>query len=247
MAPESNWDWLQKTCNRVQRTAKPTSNKLSRMRPTTEIFRAAIRELKRLPAGSLSLVDALRYRDALMLAFLASRPLRVKNFAALVLGRHLIRVDGNWLLTIPADETKTGQPLAFLLPEILLPWFERYLATRKSFEPKDLTPRLWLSKDGNPVNSQLVWSRITKLTQRILGSSINPHLLRDCAASTLANSSSDLALAAASLLGHRHFSTTERFYIQANNLEASRRLNSILCNIKNRRNGVRSTSRNSVW
>jgi site-specific recombinase XerC len=232
MTPESNWNWLQKVCNRIQRAAKPTSNKLSRMRPTTEIFKVALRELRRLPSDPLSKKDALRYRDALMLAFLASRPLRRKNCAALELGRNLVKVDGGWLLTIPAEETKTGQAIAFLLPEILVPWLERYLVVRKFPVPGELSSKLWLSNEGKPLNGNRVWSRITKLTQRLFGKSINPHLLRDCAASTLANSSSDLALAAAPLLGHRHFATTERFYIQANNLEASRRFNSILSKLR---------------
>jgi hypothetical protein len=41
-----------------------------------------------------------------------------------------------------------------------------------------------------------------------------------------------MARAAAPLLGHRQFSTTERHYIQADNLAASRRLGSILDQLK---------------
>jgi integrase len=78
----------------------------------------------------------------------------------------------------------------------------------------------------------VVHSRITKLTKRLFGTSINPHLLRDCAASSLAAVSTDVARAAAPLLGHRHFSTTERHYIRADNLAASRRLNTILDRLK---------------
>ena len=53
-----------------------------------------------------------------MLALMAARPLRVKNFASLELGRHLTRMEHNWLITIPAAETKTKQPIDFDLPEI---------------------------------------------------------------------------------------------------------------------------------
>jgi len=77
-----------------------------------------------------------------------------------------------------------------------------------------------------------VYHRITKLTRRLFGTSINPHLLRDWAASSLAAVSADMARAAAPLLGHRHFSTTERYYIQADNLTASRRLGGILDKLK---------------
>ncbi len=81
-------------------------------------------------------------------------------------------------------------------------------------------------------NPHGVYHRINKLTHRLFGVPINPHLLRECAASSLAAVSADMARAAAPLLGHRHFSTTERHYIQADNLAASRRLGSILDRLK---------------
>ncbi len=55
MAPDRNWRWLQDACNRVQINAKPSKEKRARMRPTTEIFAAAVAELQRLPADTLSL------------------------------------------------------------------------------------------------------------------------------------------------------------------------------------------------
>ena len=50
-------------------------------------------------------------------------------------------------------------------------------------------------------DQQSVGHRITKLTQRLFGTPINPHLLRDCAASSLATVSADMAQAAPALLG----------------------------------------------
>ncbi|MBM1174709.1 tyrosine-type recombinase/integrase [Microvirga arabica] len=233
MAQDRNWRWLQDACNRVQINAKPSRDKRARMRPTAEIFAAALAELERMPAADLSLKQALAYRDALMLAFLASRPLRVKNFTGLELERHLIPTEDNWLLTIPAADTKTRQPVSFDLPEPLLPWFARYLsAVRPLFPQASESARVWLGKEGVMRDPHSIYHRITKLTRRLFGVAINPHLLRDCAASSLAAVSADMARAAAPLLGHRHFTTTERYYIQADNLAASRRLGSILDKLK---------------
>ena len=157
----------------------------------------------------------------------------MKNFASLELGRHLTRTEHNWLITIPAAETKTKQPIAFDLPETLLPWFERYLSeVRILFPQAAQSSKLWLGKDGVLNNQQSVGTRITRLTERLFGTSINPHLLRDCAASSLANASADMAQAAPALLGHRHRSTTERYYIQADNLAASRKVGHLLETIK---------------
>ncbi len=131
------------------------------MRPTAEIVAAAISELERLPEADLSVKEALAYRDALMLALLAARPLRVKNFSALAFGRHLVDLEDGWLISVPAEETKTRQPVSFELPELLLPWFERYLAeVRPLFPHAAESCRLWLGKEGMMRDSHAVYHRI---------------------------------------------------------------------------------------
>jgi site-specific recombinase XerC len=233
MAPEQNWRWLQHVCNRIQINARPSKDKRSRMRPTAEIVAAAIGELEPLPCPVTAITQALAYRDAFMLALMASRPLRVKNFASLELGRHLTRTEHNWLIAVPAAEIKTKQPIAFNLPETLLPWLERYLSeVRALFPDAAESSQLWLGKDGVMTDQDSIGIRINKLTRRLFGIAINPHLLRDCAASSLANASPDMARAAPALLGHRHCSTTERYYIQADNLAANRKVGHLLETIK---------------
>ena len=239
MAPEQSWRWLQDVCNRVQRTAEPRTDKRARMRPSNEIYSAAMQELQALPSGPLRLQEAISFRDAFMLALLAARPVRVRNLTSITLGRHLTMIGDRWLLTFPAEETKTHQPIEFFLPDTLMPWLDRYLSeVRQVFSGSATSRALWLTKDGPVRDPHFAYHRIVKLTRRLLGTPINPHLLRDCAASSLAMESADMARAAAPLLGHRHFSTTERYYIQANNLEASRRINDILANLKASLEGV---------
>ena len=160
----------------------------------------------------------------------------MKNFASLELGQHLARTEHNWLIALPAVETKTKQPIAFDLPEMLLPWLERYLSeVRILFPGAAESSRLWMGKDGALTDQQSISDRITRLTRRLFGTSINPHLLRDCAASSLANDSIEVAQAAPALLGHRHRSTTEKYYIQADNLAASRTLGTLLDSIRSRK------------
>jgi hypothetical protein len=116
MAPQCDWIWLQRFCNRVQMTSRPLRDKRARMRPTGEIVVAALHELERLMHQPLTIKTAIAYRDALMLALLAARPLRVKNFTPLELGRDLRMIEGGWLIDIPAAETKTRDPISFELP-----------------------------------------------------------------------------------------------------------------------------------
>jgi hypothetical protein len=59
----------------------------------------------------------LDYRDGLMIALLAARPLRRRNLAMITIGRQLIRVGDAWDLIFAAEETKTGQPIEAILPD----------------------------------------------------------------------------------------------------------------------------------
>lgn len=233
MAPDRSWRWLQDVCNRIQRTAKPSTDKRRRMRDSGAIFQAAIRELAPLMTAPPSLETAIRFRDALMLALLTRRPLRVKNMQGIHLHQQLVRTGDDWLLVFAATETKNKQHLEYGWPEDLVAELEVYLSRfRPMFPEAGTSARLWLSKDGAALGGNFVYYRLTRLTRALFGNEVNPHLLRDCAATRLAMESSDAARSARALLGHRHFSTTERYYIQANQLEASRRFNAILDTVK---------------
>jgi integrase/recombinase XerD len=63
---------------------------------------------------------------------------------------------------------------------------------------------------------------VCKHTQEAFGVAINPHLFRDAAATTLAIADPENVRVAAPLLGHRTFTTTERYYQQAKSFEAHR-------------------------
>lgn len=69
-----------------------------------------------------------------------------------------------------------------------------------------------------------VYHRIIKVTKRAFGVAINPHLFRDCAVTTVAIEDPEHIGIAAPILGHSSLKTTERYYIQAASLVASRRL-----------------------
>ena len=236
MAPEGSWRWLADICNALNRTARPVTDKRSRMRDTGQIVSTAVAEMDRLLDGPLiTRLDRVAFRDSLMLALMAARPLRLKNFAALARGRNLIPVAEGWNFNIPGEETKTGQPLNFTVPKLLVPYLEAYLErVRPTFLKGDTleSDSLWLGFEGRPLAQHSVYMRFTYITSRLFGSPINPHLLRDCAATTLSTKSPDDALTAAALLGHRNFRTTERYYIRANQLEASRQVGMLIDRIR---------------
>ncbi len=233
MAPERDWRWLQKVCNSIQRSARPMRNKRERILPSGRIYAAACREMDTCASLPVSTKAAIRYRDAFMLALFTARPVRVKNAVAIELRKHLVPLEGNWLLRFTADEVKNREPLSFLIPEDLVSRLDAYLKVyRPCFPDAGTSLRLWLSKDGADLGPGFIYQRIAKITNRLLGHVINPHLLRDCAASSLANDAPDALQSARSLLGHRHASTTERYYIHADQRAASRRINNLIDGLK---------------
>jgi site-specific recombinase XerD len=234
MVPDENWRWLEDICNALNRSSEPRNAKRSRIRPIEEIYSAATKELVRLLTTPVKRrIERVVYRDALMLAFLAARPLRLKNFTSLDIGGRFLRSGKGWLISIPGREVKNRQPLEFDLPDSLLPYVELYLnRVRPSFQKDRATQALWLTFEGRPMKAHSIHYRFIAKTKCLLGVSLNPHVLRDCAATSMATDSVAAALASGPLLGHRNFRTTEQSYIRANRLEASRRVNAAIQKLK---------------
>ena len=65
-----------------------------------------------------------------------------------------------------------------------------------------------------------IYDRIRERTRVKFRTAINPHLFRDAAATTMAIADPAHMRLAAPLLGHRTFSTTEKYYQQAKTYEA---------------------------
>jgi integrase/recombinase XerD len=234
MAPHRDWRWLGDVCNALNRNARPTRDKLARMRPSDEIYAAALGALDDLGAPPFRhRRQRVAWRDSLMLALMAARPLRIKNFAGLTLGRSFVRTGQGWLIAVPGEEIKNGMPLEYNVPTSLVPYLEIYLQEiRPAFLLGAEHNALWLTFAGKPMAMQTIHCCIIQTTTALLGVPINPHLLRDCAATMLSSLSPEAALATSALLGHRSFATTERYYIRANQLDAGRKVSAVLLALK---------------
>ena len=60
--------------------------------------------------GLSELARARRVRNGLMVALLAMCPIRLKNFAALEIGRSFVEIKGKWWIVLAASETKEERP-----------------------------------------------------------------------------------------------------------------------------------------
>jgi integrase len=227
--PGRDWSWIYRMGSLIRARHEPARPKRHRLVDITRLLDLGID----LMAGSEKETTRLRrfkaYRDGLMIALLASRPLRLRNLTGLVLDRTLVRRGGKWWIQIPADETKTKDLIERSWPKMLVPHLESYLVDHRAgivalrdFNSGALGDALWLSMYGVPMTDNGIYTRIVVRTREGLGHPINPHLFRDCAVTSVAIGDPAHVGIAAHLLGHRTRSTTEHYYNQARSIEASR-------------------------
>jgi site-specific recombinase XerD len=132
-----------------------------------------------------------------------------------------------WHVEVPHYEVKNRlYPLSFDLPPEASCHLDFFLKdVRPRFIRDEPSDHLWISADGTAMTAHSIYHCLSRRTLEMF---INPHLFRDCAASSLALESPEFARAAAPLLGHSSFATTKRYYVQARQINASRKLNDAL-------------------
>jgi integrase len=173
------------------------------------------------PNTPIRMVNAVRYRDGLMIAVLAFIPLRRKN-VAIEIGRHLVQDGDGWFIIIPCTETKTSTPIEFAVPELLGPYLATYLNVVRPRLLRRPCNALWISQKGGALSYSAIWGVITRHTERRLGVRIAPHDVRDAAATTSAIAAPEHIGIARDQLAHADERTTTRHYNRARGIEASR-------------------------
>jgi integrase/recombinase XerD len=223
--PARDWSCINRIASRIRARHKPVRDK-SNLRLSDELFELGLELMAqaRLTKGFSAAID---FRDGLIIAFLSLTPLRRRNLADFKLGRNLIDLSQRLLVVFEETETKTKAALEIDWPESLTEALDEYLLIyRPVLEARDgrwhkpVDGSLWLSKDGSPMTEMAIYDRIRARTKEKFGRPINPHLFRDAAATTMAIIDPTHVRLAAPLLGHRSFTTTEKYYQQAKTYEA---------------------------
>lgn len=187
------------------------------------------------PQDRLTLAQALRYRDGLMISLLAFVPLRRKNLAALEIDRHMVSEGESRFICIPAAECKTRTPIEFAIPEFLLPYLNVYLRIVRPRILNDATCKaLWVSPKGGALRYGAIGDIISRHTTAVMGIRLTPHDMRDAAATTWALAAPGEIGISRDLLSHSDLRTTEKHYNRANGVQASRTLAKILQFVKRR-------------
>lgn len=240
--PDSDWSWIYRIASRVRSRCEPARSKRDRLRDINELWSLGLELMDGAEKENTPLRDFKMYRDGLLIALLSALPtLRLANLTGLFLGHTLLRQGENWLISIPAPQVKTKVAIELLpWPLMLIPHLEVYLSEyrRRILELRHRSPSrsseeaLWVTMYGLPMHAHAVYMRIVARTRDAFGRSVNPHLFRDCAATTIAIEDPTHVRIAAPLLHHRTFATTEKYYNQAQGLEASRAVQDCLLSLR---------------
>jgi site-specific recombinase XerD len=180
--------------------------------------------------GLTRLTRARLVRNGLMVALLADRPIRLKNFAALEIGRSIVNVNGTWWIVLTASETKEGRPDERPVTDYIGEAINTYLQTYRPILARrdgNVPSALWLTLHGNAMSYASMGELITETTRSTVGVNISPHLFRAAGATSAAIHAGDNPHLGAALLHHRHSTrrhntVTEEHYNRATSMSAAK-------------------------
>jgi len=176
--------------------------------------------------------QARQVRNGLMVAVLAMHPIRLKNFAALEIGRSLVEIKGSWWIVLSAADTKEDRPDERRVDDLLQPALDRYLKKNRpelAGAVQSSVTALWLSSnDGSPMTYDGVARAVTETTRSTVGVAVSPHLFRTAIASSAAIHGGANPHLASALLHHTDSRVTEAHYNRASSLSAAGRLRRVI-------------------
>lgn len=205
MSPGSDIEWLRRLGRRLSSQITPVRNKHSRMVPIDQLFDLGIdlMERSKRDRGPRPSSAAVQFRDGLMIALLAARPFRLRTFWRLRVGRHLRPSGDGYLLQVWNEDAKTGRGDIYPLPEALTPYVDDFLTrVRPSLLNGRDSDNLWISWVCDDLSECGIHDKIEERTKARFGHAINPHLFRDCAATSIAIEDPEHVRIIMSILGH---------------------------------------------
>jgi integrase/recombinase XerD len=242
MMPESDWGWLKSVKSRLYAAApakSPTGPVITSVQ-LLEFGQTLMDEANIAADIRLNIHQAVQYRDGLMLAFVAFSPLRLRNLTGLEIGRTIVQDGERWFIIIPGQETKTGTPIDFQLPDILVPYLTVYLEIiRSRILGRRNCSALWVSPKSGALSYVGVGKSFQRSSKRF-GIPFATHDARDAAATTWAISRPSQVLVSRDLLGHRDLRTTNKHYNRARGIEASRAYRQVISGLLRKGRNLRN-------
>ena len=237
LAPGRDFTWLTEIEKDLALVMQPRS-KFDRLVYSNVLLEAGMTLMAEADAAThrSALARARQFRNGLMVALQALHPIRLKNFAALEIGRSFKKVNDSWWIVLSASETKEKRADERPVDTGLALWIDRYLKIHRPVLARtdDAPTALWLSSnDGGAMSYSGVERVISATTLATVGINVSPHLFRTAAASTAAVYAGNTPHLASALLHHTDPAVTEEHYNRANTLSAAQAYAALIRAIRN--------------
>jgi integrase len=225
LAPTADLAWLAEIEKDLALVMEPRS-KFDRLVFTPRLVEAGLTLVAE--AESFAKDDLARargVRNGLMIALLAHRPIRLKNFAALEIGQTFKEIHGRWWIALPRMSTKSRRADERPVPAFLNRYIDAYLNESRPVLLGSSPPMnaLWISSTTvRPMTTKNLGILVSKITVGTLGVDVSPHLFRTAAASTAAAYGGNTPHLASVVLGHIDPRVTEEHYNRASSVSASK-------------------------
>jgi integrase/recombinase XerD len=217
MTPGMSFRWISRAAGRLRSRGRPVKGKRASLQRPDQLADLGLRLMDDADRAVVTLESAMTYRDGLVIALLAHRPIRAKNLAMIACGKQLVQRDGVWQLLFTDGETKQTRPIEAAFPVELVPRLGRYLAvyrpvllTRGGRQALAPVSALWVSRDATALGQGTIAHHVRRHTPDTFGVAMTPHLFRDAAATSIAIHDPEHAVNIMPVLGHSTLATSER-------------------------------------
>ena len=232
MAPTGDWGWILRAATRLRSEAIPVKDKRARLQMPDRLVELGIRLMAEAGSapGRSEIQRAVTFRDGLVIALLAYRPVRIRTLTAITIGRQLVAHNGGWQMVFGPEDIKTKHSFECSFPRELASHLDIYLSVHRPIlltcggrRPPTSTKALWVSQNGTAMGKAAITYWIRRNTKEAFGAALGPHMFRDAAATAIAIYDPENVLIIKVILGHSTIQTAEKYYNLAGSLEASRR------------------------
>ncbi len=232
MVPGPELDWFAELAKDLALVAHPHS-KSDRWALPERLIEAGLTLIQEAEHSQTmtKLAQAAQVRNGLMVAMLGFHPIRRKNFAALEIGRSLVKIRGRWWIILSAAETKENRADERRVTKLLIPFIDRYLDRYRPvlIRPDSPPSALWLSsKHAVRIADKYVATLIRATTLSTVRVKLSPHLFRTSAASAAAVYGGDNPYLGSAVLHNADPRVTLEHYNPATSLSAAESLRQIV-------------------
>lgn len=230
--PKRDWSWLKRVSDRLRHQAGRWQLKPRAGVSAKEVLDWALAEIQAadaLQTDNATMIRSVRFRDALMIALLIARPLRLRAFIGMELDTHLVASGARYLLRFRPEDMKDRKAREFALPEFLATPMRRYLDHhRLALLSGNETTALWVSRRRGPLSRGGFTQHLRHVTGRAFGEALHPHAFRHIAATSIAEEDPAHVNIIASLLGHATLAMSEKHYNRATGAKAAARYQDLI-------------------